>query len=114
MLNNLQAAIDLLETHQFDLIFTDLFMPKISGLELIKRVRTNKTLAKSNTHIIALCSPTTQSKALGIAMALNINDVIVKPLIPNIIGDKINRITSSPFQMQNPIAYEVINTEIVL
>lgn len=111
---NGQAAIDLFETHQFDLIFTDLFMPEISGLELIKRIRTNRTLAKSNTHIIALCSPTTQSKALGIAMALNVNDVIVKPLIPNIIGDKINRIISSPFQMQNPIAYEVINTELVL
>jgi CheY-like chemotaxis protein len=108
-----QEAIDLFETHQFDLIFADLFMPRINGLDLIKRIRTNKTLAKPNTRIIVL-SGITQSKALGVAMALNVNDVIVKPLIPNVIDEKINRIISSPFQTLNPIAYETINTTISL
>jgi EAL domain-containing protein (putative c-di-GMP-specific phosphodiesterase class I)/DNA-binding response OmpR family regulator len=105
-----QSAIDLFETHQFDLIFTDIFMPKINGLDLIKRIRTNKTLAKPNTRIIVL-SGLTQSKALGVAMALNVNDIIVKPLMPNVIEDKIQRIISEASHTQNPIAYETINTE---
>ncbi len=108
-----QAALELFETHQFDLIFADLFMPKINGLDLIKRIRTNKTLAKPNTRIIVL-SGLTQAKALGVAMALNVNDVIVKPLIPNVIDEKISRIIAEPFQTQNPIAYETISTEITL
>jgi len=106
-----QAAIDLFESNQFDLIFADLFMPKINGLDLIKRIRTNKTLAKPNTRIIVL-SGLTQAKALGVAMALNVNDVIVKPLIPNIIDEKISRIITEPFQTQNPLAYEAIDTNL--
>jgi len=108
-----QEAIDLFETHEFDLIFADLFMPKINGLDLIKRIRTNKTLAKPNTRIIVL-SGLTQSKALGVAMALNVNDVIVKPLIPNIIDEKLKRIITSPCHTQHPIAYETIDTEITV
>ena len=108
---NAQSAIDLFETEQFDLIFTDLFMPEINGLDLIKRIRTNKTLARANTRIIVL-SGLTQSKALGVAMALNVNDFIVKPLTPSIVEDKIKHIISSPSHTKNPIAYETINTEI--
>jgi len=45
-------------------------------------------------------------------MALNVNDVIVKPLTPNIIDEKLSRIIAEPFQTQNPIAYEGVSTEI--
>lgn len=108
---NAQSAIDLFETHEFDLIFTDIFMPFMNGLDLIKRIRTNKTLAKPNTRIIVL-SGLTQSKALGVAMALNVNDIIVKPLMPHVIDEKIQRIMSDSLHIQNPIAYETINTDI--
>lgn len=107
---NAQSAIDLFVTHEFDLIFTDIFMPIMNGLDLIKRIRTNKTLAKPNIRIIIL-SGLTQSKALGVAMALNVNDIIVKPLMPHIIDDKIQRIMSEHPQTQNPIVYETINTD---
>lgn len=108
---NAQSAIDLFETHEFDLIFTDIFMPFMNGLDLIKRIRTNKTLAKPNTRIIVL-SGLTQSKALGVAMALNVNDIIVKPLMPHVIDEKIQRIMQDSPHIQNPIAYETINTDI--
>jgi EAL domain-containing protein (putative c-di-GMP-specific phosphodiesterase class I)/DNA-binding NarL/FixJ family response regulator len=107
---NAQSAIDLFETHQFDLIFTDLFMPGINGLDMIKRIRTNKTLARPNTRIIVL-SGLTQAKALGVAMALNVNDIVVKPLIVDIIDEKIRRILSEPSRTQSPLAYETIHTE---
>lgn len=106
-------ALTLFETDQFSLVFTAIFMPKTNGLDLIKRIRMNKTFAKPNTRIIAL-GRLTESKSLGIAMALNVNDVVVKPLLPNVIGEKINRIISMPFQTQNPIAYATINTKIML
>lgn len=105
-----QSAINLFETHQFDLIFTDLFMPGINGLDLIKRIRTNKTLARPNTRIIVL-SGLTQAKALGVAMALNVNDIVVKPLIAGIIEGKIRRILAEPSRTQSPLAYEPIHTD---
>lgn len=74
-------------------------MPIINGLDLIKRIKTNKTLAKPNTCIIAL-SGLTQSKTLNAAMALNVNDIIVKPLMPDVIDDKIQRVTLNPSHTQ--------------
>jgi EAL domain-containing protein (putative c-di-GMP-specific phosphodiesterase class I)/ActR/RegA family two-component response regulator len=106
-----KAALKLFEKENFDLIFTDIFMSDMNGLDLIKQIRTNKTMAKPNTRIVVL-SGLTQSKALGVAMALNVNDFIVKPLTPSIVEEKIEHIIASPCNTQNPIAYETINTAI--
>ena len=108
---NAKAAIDLLETEQPDLVITDIFMPDMNGLELIKLIRTGKTLAKTNTRTIIL-SGATESKAVGVGLALNVNGFIVKPLIPNVIDDKIHSIVSQPSRVQNAIAYETISTDI--
>lgn len=106
-----KAAIDLFETEQFDLLFTDIFMPEMNGLDLIKRIRTNKTMAKPNTRIIVL-SGIAQSKILGLAMALNVSDFFVQPIVPDVIDEKINQIIKSPCNTLNPIAYETINVDI--
>lgn len=110
-ISDAESAIELFETEQFDLIFTDVFMPNINGLDLIKRIRTNKTMAKPNTRIVVL-SGIAQSKILGLAMALNVNDFFVQPLIPDIIDEKIRRIIKAPFTTLNPLAYETINVDI--
>lgn len=108
---SVKAALNSFNQEEFDLLFTDIFMPDINGLELIKQIRTNKTLAKPNTKIVVL-SGLTQTKALGVALALNVNDFIVKPLTPSVIEEKIDHIISSPCHTQNPIAYETISTEL--
>ena len=46
-------AIRILESTPIDLVITDLKMPKISGLELIKHVRENY----KNLHCNTTCSP---------------------------------------------------------
>lgn len=110
-ISDAQAAIDLFETEQFDLIFTDIFMPEMNGLDLIKRIRTNKTMAKPNTRIIVL-SGIAQSKILGLAMALNVSDFFVQPIVPDVIDEKISQIIKAPCKTLNPIAYETINVDI--
>ncbi len=106
-----QSAIDLFERYQFDLIITDIFMQNINGLDLIKRIRTSKTFAKPNTRIIVL-SGLTQTRAVSLAMALNVNCLLVKPLIPNIIDGKIRSVMNEPSRIQAEIAYETVNTDI--
>ena len=107
---NAQAAIDLFETAQFDLVMTDIFMPDMNGLEFVKRIRTGKTLAKANSRIIVL-SGVVESKVVGIGLALNVNGFIVKPLIPNVVDDKIRGVIAQPSRTQNGIAYETIATD---
>ncbi len=106
-----QSAITLFEDEQFNLIITDIFLPDINGLELIKRIRTDRTFAKPNTRIIVL-SGLTQTKAVGLAMTLNVNGFLAKPLIPNVIDRKIKNVMSEPTRVQASIAYETINTDI--
>ena len=105
------SAIALFATEQFDLIITELYMPTINGLELAKRIRTAKTLAKSSTRMIVM-SGLIQAKAVGIAMTLNINGFITKPLIPDVIDKKVQSVMSEMFRAQAAIAYETINTDI--
>ncbi|MGZ8271085.1 MAG: EAL domain-containing protein [Methylophilus sp.] len=107
---NAQAAIDLFGTTQFDLVMTDIFMPDMNGLEFVKRIRTGKTLAKANSRIIVL-SGVVESKVVGIGLALNVNGFIVKPLIPNVVDDKIRGVIAHPSRTQNGIAYETIATD---
>jgi len=107
---NTESAIKRLEEQQFDLILTDVVMSGISGLELIKRIRTGTTLAAPDTRIIAL-SNLTQSSILGAALALDINGLIVKPITPDIVEKKVKHALSEPTHIHPKIAYESVNID---
>jgi EAL domain-containing protein (putative c-di-GMP-specific phosphodiesterase class I)/DNA-binding response OmpR family regulator len=107
-----QSAIDLFETTRFDLIITEIFMPTINGLDLIKRIRTGKTLAKASTRIIVL-SGLTQARAVGVAMTLNVNGFLAKPLSADVIDKKIKLAMTEPFKAQPGIAYETVDIDIL-
>lgn len=107
-----QSAINLFKEHRFDIIITDILMPDINGLELIKSIRTGKTLAKPESRIIVL-SGMTEASAVGKAIALDVNGILVKPLIASVVDQKIQHVLSTPFKINSSIAYEAISTEIV-
>lgn len=104
------SAIALFQEQQFDLILTELYMPNMNGLELVKRIRTGKTLAKPNTRVI-IVSGLTQSKAVGVAITLNVNGFLAKPLVPDVVDDKIRNVMTMTFNAQAAIAYETIHTD---
>jgi EAL domain-containing protein (putative c-di-GMP-specific phosphodiesterase class I)/DNA-binding NarL/FixJ family response regulator len=103
------SALKLFETTQFDLIITEAFTPDMNGLELIKRIRTNKTLAKANIRIIVY-SALIQSKVVGTALALGVNGFLTKPLILDVIAKKIQTVMSEPNRILASIAYETVDT----
>ncbi|PCI59329.1 MAG: hypothetical protein COB34_03695, partial [Methylophilaceae bacterium] len=107
-----QSAINLFKEHRFDIIITDILMPDINGLELIKSIRTGKTLAKPESRIIVL-SGMTEASAVGKAIALDVNGILVKPLIASVVDQKIQHVLSTPFKINSSIAYEAVSTEIV-
>ena len=107
--NDVESALSMLKTDQFDLIITELYTPNINGLEFTKRIRTAKTLAKPSTRIIIMSS-LIQAKAVGIAMTLNVNGFITKPFIPGVIDKKVSSVMSETFRAQAGIAYETVNT----
>lgn len=106
-----ESAINLFSAHQFDIIITDIFMPHMNGLELIKSIRTGRTLAKPESRIIVL-SGMTEASAVGKAIALDVNGILVKPLIASVVDQKIKHVLSTPFKINSSIAYEAMSTEV--
>lgn len=105
--DNAVSAISLLEVKTFDLILTDINMPKMNGLQLVQGIRTGKTGAKANTRIVVLTS-FSQTEILASALALDINGFLVKPIIPAVVEAKLMQAMSERMHIHSPLAYEAI------
>ena len=78
ILDNAEEALYKLETAQVsaDLIFLDLGMPGMTGLEFLKELRTNETL--SQTPVVVLCG-FAETNDIRETQELGVRDFIVKP-----------------------------------
>lgn len=85
-----KQAIDLVESHNPDLILTDIMMPFFSGLEVISHVR-NKLRKK--TPIIVFSSAGQENMVLK-AFNLGASDFMTKPFSPNELVIRIKRLFS--------------------
>lgn len=109
--DNATAAIKLLNAHAFDLVITDINMPRMNGLQLIQKIRAGKTCAKPETRVVVLTS-FSQTEILSSALALDINGFLVKPIIPALVEEKLTQALSEPLHLHSPVAYEAVKTEL--
>ena len=73
-----EKAIELIKNKKYDLIFMDLQLPKVSGFEVVKSIRTEENINKK-TNIIALTANSmegTREKCL----AQGFNEYLTKPI----------------------------------
>jgi signal transduction histidine kinase/CheY-like chemotaxis protein len=54
-----QAAYDLFCANNYDMVLLDLQMPRMSGIEVVKKIRTDKDSVKANVPVLALTADTT-------------------------------------------------------
>jgi two-component system chemotaxis response regulator CheY len=73
----------------FEFIISDWNMPELSGLELLKKIRSNPDLEKTPFLMV-----TAENEQGNVIMAINhgVNNFIVKPFSAEILKDKISRI----------------------
>lgn len=83
------SAIDKLEDHPWRLIIVDLQMPKMSGIELIKRIRGNEKTKKTP---ILVMSARREAKDVQLSIQTGASDYIVKPVDPLVFAEKLNRL----------------------
>lgn len=83
-----QKALDAMTGSKFDLIITDINMPDINGLELIRFVRTNGHLAT-----VALLVISTQSSERDRARSIQLgaDDFLAKPFSPDQLLEAVGR-----------------------
>lgn len=86
---NGNEALELMGQHHFDLVITDWIMPKFSGLDLARAMRSNVKLE----HIPILMVTSKDDKHDVVeAMKARVNDYIVKPFTTATLEKKINKI----------------------
>jgi two-component system, OmpR family, response regulator Irr len=82
------AALRLLKTETYDLIITDLNMPKIGGMELIHIIRNELNL---ETPVIVLTASGVEQTELD-AFAIGASEFISKPFSPSVLNTRIQRL----------------------
>lgn len=76
---NGQEALNLLAEYHCDLILTDMQMPIMNGLKLIKTIRQRETRT-SNTPMPIIALTSQEGDILNTAIKLGINDYLIKPV----------------------------------
>ena len=86
--NDGQIAVNFLKEESFDLIITDLNMPKIGGMELIHIIRNELHL---ETPVIVLTSSGIEQTEVD-SFAIGASEFISKPFSPSVLNTRIQRL----------------------
>ncbi|WP_286261448.1 diguanylate cyclase [Thalassotalea atypica] len=77
-----ETALVLLEQHDIDLVLLDLYMPGLSGLDTLKKLKSQSK--HLNTPVIMLSASDDENQIVS-ALELGANDYITKPYIPKVL-----------------------------
>lgn len=104
------AVVAMTEQH-FDLVLSDVQMPGMNGLELLRQVRTGQTQLARDTRFIILTS-FSNTEVLGTAMALDVNGFLAKPIRIGLVMEKLDRAVQETFQVRGQAEYESVVTSL--
>jgi CheY-like chemotaxis protein len=97
---NGQEALAKLESEQYDVVFTDLRMPGMTGLEVAERVK-----ARQPWTPVVIVTGYGSQRSEERARAAGVSDFLHKPLSPDMIEDSTARALSQP--ATSPVAMQV-------
>ncbi|MCL9783697.1 response regulator [Vibrio sp. S4M6] len=106
-------AINKLNSHPIDLVITDINMPEVNGLELIKAIRLGNTGSAITTHVIAVTS-LSDAATVSACMTLEVDSFLVKPITVKNAQEKIQLAVSQPRILYQQHLYENVNTKVWL
>ncbi|PKF77188.1 response regulator [Vibrio sp. vnigr-6D03] len=107
---NGKIAIQKLDMHKVDIIITDINMPEMNGIELLKEVRTGNTCNDKSTRIIAVTSYS-NTEVLRACMNLDINSFLVKPITLDMAKEKILAAFSESAQLFHEHEYHQVDSD---
>lgn len=88
--NGIQA-LNLMRKNQYDLLITDYHMPKLNGIQLLKRVREDEQL--KHTRVLMVTCEDQREKIQSI-IAAKVNGFILKPFTTNTLKNQISKISN--------------------
>ena len=88
--NDGEAALESVRTHRPDVVVCDIMMPKLSGLEVVERLRADADGATANIPVVLL-SAKAQSAEVQRGLDVGADDYVTKPFDPL---DLVERVTA--------------------
>lgn len=86
-------AIEMLKKKKFDLVLLDILMPKISGIDVLKKIREDSQIKNQKVVFLTVVSPSQNGK--GVIKQLKPLDYIEKPIDNKIFKQKIKKLLES-------------------
>ena len=83
------VALEKLKSGSYDFVITDWNMPNMTGLELLKAIRSDDALKDLP---VLLITAEAEKENVVLAAQAGVNDYIVKPFTGDVLQQKINRI----------------------
>lgn len=110
--NDGQEALDVLGQGNIDLLLTDIQMPNMNGLELMKNIRCGNSPAAKNLHTIIITS-FSNTETLGSSMALDVNGFLTKPFKPvTVMKTIMQAFSEEPSELRSEESYLQVKTDL--
>ncbi|MEL0649344.1 ATP-binding protein [Pseudoalteromonas agarivorans] len=106
--NNGEEGLDMWRKGDYSLILTDLHMPKMSGYDMVEKIRNEAELLESvdaQPYIIAVTANALKGEKER-CLAVGINDFITKPIELNALEDTLKRWSDKQDQNQDVIIHQ--------
>lgn len=84
-----EEAFRKLSTNPVDVIFLDVHMPKMNGIELLRKIR---GMDEYKNIKIVMCTTESEKKKILEAVKIGVNGYIVKPFTPQVIHSKLKEL----------------------
>jgi two-component system chemotaxis response regulator CheY len=89
-----KAALPIIKQGNVDFLVTDMNMPGMPGIELLKAVRSDPDPKVSKIPVLLLTAETKREQIVEAAKA-GVNGYVVKPFTPQVLREKIEKILAS-------------------
>jgi len=110
--NDGKEALEVLGQENIDLLLTDIQMPNMNGLELMKNIRCGNSSAEKNLRTIIITS-FSNTETLGSSMALDVNGFLTKPFKPvTVMKTIMQAFSDEPSELRSEESYLQVKTDL--
>lgn len=110
--NDGQQALEVLAEEHIDLLLTDIQMPHMNGLALMKKIRCGYPSVPRNLRTIIITS-FSNTETLGSSMALDVNGFLTKPFKPDTVRQTITQaLSEEDMELRSEINYLDVKTDL--
>jgi len=99
-----QKGLELFKKQKFDLVITDIQMPNLNGMEMIKKIKKISTKTK-----IIIVSAHNDVEYLHEAISLGVNEYLIKPIVIDDLSHTINKVLKQSIDEKNR---DILNSQL--